>query len=198
MKTFYKYLFIIFVGIIFTIAFTSTHNVQSVNDLAYVVSLGIDVGTTSKLKVTFQFTRPNSTGENATGEISASIIDSVEADSIDAAINMMNAYVSKEINLSHCKAVIFSEELAKQGIKDEIYSLSNKVQLRPSCNVIVCSGSSEKYIKSVQPSLENLMSKFYAILPQSSEYSGYTADIELGTFTNGIMSQTRQSVAIWR
>lgn len=198
MKTFYKYLFIIFIGIVFCIAFTSTHNVQSVNDLAYVIGLGIDVGTTSKLKITFQFTRATSSSENTSGEASPSITESVEADSIDAAINLMNAYVSKEISLSHCKAIIFSEEFAKIGIRDEVYSLSNKVQIRPDCSVIVCSGSAENYIKSIEPTLENLISKFYDMLPQSSEYSGYTANVELGTFTNGILSQTRQSVAIWR
>ncbi len=48
------------------------------------------------------------------GETAPSVIDSVEATSVDNAISLMNTYVSKEINLSHCKVVAISSELAKK------------------------------------------------------------------------------------
>ena len=44
------------------------------------------------------------------------IINSVDAASLDSAINLMNTYVSKEISLSHCKAIVISESLASKGI----------------------------------------------------------------------------------
>ena len=42
----YKYLIIIIIVIVFSLAFTGSHIVQSVDDLAYAVALGIDVGDT--------------------------------------------------------------------------------------------------------------------------------------------------------
>ncbi len=55
MKNAYKYILIILVAILFSFAFTSSHRIQSIDDLTYIVALGIDVGDTERLKVTFQF-----------------------------------------------------------------------------------------------------------------------------------------------
>ncbi len=197
MKTFIKYIIIGFIIIFFSIAFTSTHNIQSIDDISYVVALGIDVGEQNNLKVTFQFTKPtSSSGEGTSSESASSIVDSIEAESVDNAVNLINTYTSKEINLSHCKLIVFSEELAKKGIKEEIYSFTNKVQIRPDTNIVVSTTSAKEYIESVKPSLENLVAKFYVLLPNSSEYTGYTANVELGQFMNKIVSKTGQPIAI--
>jgi len=192
----YKYLIIIIIVIIFSLAFTGSHIVQSVDDLAYAVALGIDVGDKEDLKVTFQFTMPSPSGESGSGKSSPAVIDTVEANSIDSAISFMNAYVSKEINLSHCKVIVISEEVAKRGIAKEIFSLMNKVQIRPDNHVIISTCSAQKYIESVSPSLENLVAKFYEILPRSGEYTGYTVNGELGDFFTKIVCTTCEPCAI--
>ncbi len=196
LKNIYKYLIIIIIVIIFSLAFTGSHIVQSVDDLAYTVALGIDVGDSEDLKVTFQFTMPVPSGEGGSGQASPSVIDSVEANSIDSAISFMNAYVSKEINLSHCKVIVISEEVAKRGISKEIFSLMNKVQIRPDNHVIISTCSAQKYIESVSPSLENLVTKFYEILPRSGDYTGYTVNAELGDFFTKIVCTTCEPCAI--
>ena len=156
---------------------------------------GFDVGDTERIKVTFQFTMPNSSGENNPGETAPSVIDTVEAACIESAVN---SFVSKEVNLSHCKIVVFSEEMAKQGISKEIYSLMNKVEVRPDTNIIISTSTAEEYITSVKPSLENLVAKFYEILPRSSEYTGYTSDIHLIDFFNKLESMSEEPIAILR
>jgi len=197
-KQWVKYLAVLIIGIIFSIGFTGTHNIQSVDDLAYAVALGIDKGENYHLKVTFQFTTLSAASEGGAGEATPSVVDSVEANSIDAALNLMNTVISKEISLSHCKIIVFSEELASQGIGEEVYSLMNKVQLRPDTNVIIATTPSEEYIKSIKPSLESLVAKFYETLPRSSEYTGYTANIQLGDFFKDLTCTTCEPVAILR
>ncbi len=196
LKHIYKYIVIIAITIVFSVAFTGSHIVQSVDDLGYVVGLGIDIGDSEDLKITFQFTKPTSSGEGGSSESSPSVIDTVEASSIDAAISYMNAYISKEINLSHCKVIVISEELAQKGIAKEIYSLSNKVQIRPDNHIIITNCSAQEYLGNVSPSLENLVAKFYEILPRSSEYTGYTIDAELGNFFNQLVCRTCEPSAI--
>ena len=195
LKNIYKYIAIIIITVIISIAFTGSHSVQSVDDLAYAISLGIDVGETENLKVTFQFNMPSSSSESGAGESAPSIIDSVEASSIDSAINLMNVYVSKEINLSHCKVIVISQELAQNGIGKEIYSLMNKVQIRPDNQVIISTSTAKEYIESVSPTLENLVAKFYEVLPRSSEYTGYTINAELGEFFNQLVCKTCEPTA---
>lgn len=196
LKNIYKYIVIIIIIVILAITFTSSHRIQSIDDLAYTVALGIDVGEKENLKVTFQFTMPSANSESGSAEAAPPVIDTVEADSIDSAINLMNAYVSKELNLSHCKVIIISEEFAKNGIGKEIYSLMNKVQIRPDNNVIISTSTAKEYIESALPSLENLAAKFYEVLPRSSEYTGYSTNAQLGEFFNQLVCKTCEPTAI--
>ena len=197
-KHLYKYFVIIILAIMFAYCFVGAHSAQSVDDLAYAVAIGFDVGDTERIKVTFQFTMPNSSGENNAGETAPSVIDSVEAACIESAVNLINTFVSKEVNLAHCKVIVFSEEMARQGISKEIYSLMNKVEVRPDSNIIISTTTAEEYIRSVKPSLENLVAKFYEILPRSSEYTGYTSNVHLIDFFNNLESMSQEPIAILR
>ncbi len=191
-----RFIFILTIVMVIAIPFAGSYSVQSMDDLAYLVVLGIDLGESNNYNVTFEFTKPNSSGENAAPENAPTIINSVEATSIDSAINLMNTYVSKEISLAHCKAIIISEKLAASGISKILYSLMNKTEIRPDTNLIVSKCKAKEYIQNVQPSLENLVAKYYEIAPVSSEYTGYTENVQLGDFFNKFSSYTSQSVAM--
>lgn len=198
MNKYIKFIFVITLVIIIGSPFIGSYSVQSIDDLAYLVILGIDVGDINGLKVTFEFTMPNSSGENGSSEVAPTIVNSVEASSIDSAINLMNTYVSKEINLSHCKAIVFSESLASLGLSKYIYSLMNKVQIRPDTNIIVSKCPAKDFIQNTKPSLENLIAKYYEIAPVSSEYTGYTDNVTLGEFFRALNSQVAEPTAMLR
>lgn len=155
-------------------------------------------GDNNELKVTFEFTMPNSSGESASSEAAPTIINSVDATSLDSAINLMNTYVSKEISLSHCKAIIISENLASKGVSKLLYSLMNKVQIRPDASIIVSKCLAKEFIEHTQPNLENLVAKYYEIAPTSSKYTGYTANTTIGDFFNQFNCKTCQPTAILR
>ncbi len=175
-----------------------SYSVQSIDDLAYIVAFGLDKGDKSELKVTFEFTRPNTSGETPAEEASPTIINSVEANSIDSAINLMNTYVSKEINFSHCQAVVISEALSAEGLSKHLYTMMNKVQLRPDANIIISKCLAKDFIQNTQPNLENLIAKYYEIVPISSEYTGYTANTTIGDFFNRFVCTTYEPCAILR
>lgn len=50
--------------------------------------------------------------EEGSSDANPTFINTVESNSIDTAINIMNSYIGKELNLSHCKLIVFSEEIA--------------------------------------------------------------------------------------
>lgn len=197
LSKFIKYVILIVFVLCIAIPFSGSYSVQSIDDLAYLIVLGIDVGETNTYKVTFQFTMPNSSGgDSPSSETAPTIINSVDAPTLDSAINLMNTYVSKEINLSHCKAVVISEDLAKKGISNITYNLMNKVQIRPSCNIIISKSTAKDFIENVNPSLENLIAKFYEISPTSSEYTGYTSDAKIGSFFNELACTACDPIAM--
>lgn len=103
--------------VIFINGFSASYTSRKLSNLAYVLALGIDVGEKSKLKVSAQFTKSASIspGSGTSAEdIDNIVLVSGEADSIFSALNLLNSYIGKEINLSHCSIIIFSEEFAKQ------------------------------------------------------------------------------------
>ena len=103
--------------IIFANGFSAAYTSRKLGNIAYVLALGIDVGEKAKMKVSAQFTKSSSLtpGGGSSGDESSNIVlVSGEADSIYSALNLLNSYIGKEINLSHCALFIISKEFAKQ------------------------------------------------------------------------------------
>lgn len=188
-------IFIFILIIIFMIAFSSSYSSLSIDNLAYVLAIAIDSSDTNKLEVSFQFSTPVS-AESGSSEKPTPIINTVTASSLSNAINLVNGYLGKQINMSHCKVIIFSEDLAFKGISDEIYTLINDTQVRPSCNIVVSKCSAKYYLEQTKPELENLISKYYEIFASSSKYTGYMPDATIGNFFNSLICQTCEPYAI--
>ena len=103
--------------VIFANGFSAAYTARKLGNIAFVLALGIDVGEKAKLKVSAQFTKSASfsPSSGSSSEDSSNIVlVSGEADSIFSALNLLNSYIGKEINLSHCALFIISEEFAKQ------------------------------------------------------------------------------------
>ena len=78
-------------------------------------------GENSDLKISFQLSIPSANGSSSSssgGESSSSsdssdtVIDTIECTSVESGISLANGYVSKKINLAHCKVLVISEEVA--------------------------------------------------------------------------------------
>lgn len=189
-------LFVFLLIVIFIVAFSSSYASLSIDNLAYVLAIGIDTSDKNNLEVTFEFSTTTASSESGTTEKTTPVINSVKASSLSNAINLMNSYMGKQINMSHCKVIIFSEELAYQGISDEIYTLINDTQIRPSANIMISKCPAKYYINQTKPELENLISKYYEILTDSSKYTGYIPDSTIGDFFNNLICETCSPSAI--
>lgn len=196
MHKFIKNIFIFLLIIIFIIAFSSSYSSLSIDNLAYVLAIGIDKSDKDKLQVTFEFSSTVAATESGSSQKATPIINTVDASSVSNAINLINSYMVKEINMSHCKAIIFSEELAYEGISDEIYTLINDTQVRPSSNIVVSKCKAKDYIKYTQPELENSKYKYYEIMSNSSKYTGYSIDSSIGNFFNSLSCKGCEPYAI--
>lgn len=187
-KIFIK-LFIIVLILVLLVAFSSSYRALNIDNLAFAVALGIDTSETKGLKVTFQFVNPPSTSEGSNQE--ANIFeDTVEATSIPNAINIMNSYLARKIDLSHCRSIVFSEDVAKNGISDHVYTLMNDVQVRPTSNIITTTCTAYEYLKNSIPSLETSITRYYDIFPSSGKYTGYVSDATIGNFYNSLLCNT--------
>ena len=132
----------------------------------------------------FKLLQIQSGGESSSGseQSNSSNIYTVPCNSIDSGISILNNFLSKKINVSHCSAIIFSEDLAKKGIKEYINSLGNNTEIRPTCNIIISNKTSLKALENISNSTENFSSRFYEFLKTSAKYTGYSITPELSEF----------------
>ena len=191
-----KVFFILILLIVISIAFFSSYDSLKIDNLAFVIAIGIDKGNNGNLQINFQIAKPASMSESSSSEGSTSTINTVEATSLGSGINLMNTYIEKQLNFSHCKLIVFSEAVATDGISEEIYTLMNNVQIRPTTNIVISKTDAKYYIENSTTNLEILPTKYYEVFPNSSKYTGYSSNSTLGEFFNALKSNTTEPSAI--
>ena len=178
-----------------------SNSAQNIDDLSYAVAIGVDVGETAKYRISLQLTTmessatesaisdsTSSSGEssssgNSSGQTSSNyIVQTMETDSIDSALNIANSYINKTINLSHCKILLVSKEIAKQGVEPLVNSLINKVETRPDCSIIVSEIPEGEFTDENKPKIEELISKYYDVASNLETGRGYSETIKLNEF----------------
>lgn len=195
MKKWIRNITIIALIFVFITAFSSSYSSLNIDNLTYVLAIGIDLTNNNELEVSFQFTNPIP-AESSASEKSTPIINAVTASSLSKAINLVNGYQPRQLNLSHCKIIVFSEEIAQRGISDEIYTLINDTQVRPSSNIVVSKCTAKDYLEQTNPEIENLISRYYEIFADSSRYTGHMPNATIGDFFNSLICNTCEPHAI--
>lgn len=181
-----------------------SNSAQNIDDLSYAVAIGVDVGQTAKYRISLQLTTmessatesaisdttggasgggsSNSTGSSSDEASSNYIVHTMETDSIDSALNIANSYINKAINLSHCKILLVSEEIARQGVEPIVNSLINKVETRPDCSIIVSKIPDNEFDTDTKPKIEELISKYYDVASNIETGRGYSETVKLNEF----------------
>lgn len=196
-KNMLKFYAIVILVLVFMYAFSASYTSDSVDNISYVIALAVDENEGEKnLQVTFEFMDTSAFSSEGSSESKSAIIDTINATSINSAINLLNAYIGKQVNLSHCKVVVFSDKIAQKGISAEVSELMNNIQVRPSTNIIICKGNALEYIQNSTSQLEKILTKYYDIFPNSSEYTGYTSNIMIGEFYNYLTTKECGNLAI--
>lgn len=135
---------------------------EDVDNQSFVIAVGIDKGEVYPLRLTFVFANPSgSSGEDKSPSAPSPDAVTVEAPTVFSAVKKLDAIKSKEINLTHTKIVIFSEETAKDGIGDFLSGFASSRDFRPNTYVCISKGKAEEYLSSVKPSHEEFIEKYY-------------------------------------
>ncbi len=195
LKTFL--MLIVIIAIIW--GFSDSYSSHTIDNIVHVVALGIDKCEDSEenMKVSFQFVNVSSGGSgDSSGGENSTVVTSINASSLNKAINLMNSYIGKELNFSHCKVLVFSEDFAREGISAEIYTLINNEEMRPSTNIIISTSEANSYLKNSNPNIEKLVTNYYETFELTSNFTGYSDDITLGKFYNNLFTSSKANTAI--
>lgn len=194
-------IFAIFILVLLLIiSSASYYGIKGIDNLAYVVAVGLDKGENENLKLSLQISVPNSGegGSSSSSQSSSVVVDSIDCPSISTGINLFNSYLGKEVNLSHCKVLVISEELASMGVSEYLYTLTNSIEFRTDSNIIISKCDAKSYLEYSTPLLDKISARYYEIAPSSSEYTGYTESVTLNEFFSSVTDTFSEPVAILR
>lgn len=184
-----KFIFMIF---FIPLILSGCYDRFEVDDLAYVIAIGADVGENNQIDITYQIAVPlKLTGDNSETGKETYTTYTVTAPSLSIGNNKANTEISKEINLSHVKVIVYSEELARQGISGHINVFLSQSDIRPKASFLVCDGRAQDLLEKVSPKLEESPARYYELLFNSSNYTGDTANSELINFYTSAQSIDR-------
>lgn len=193
----FKFLTVVLVILLQCTMLTGCYDKRELDDMAYPVALGFDKGETNELRMTLQLAVPLSIGGEGGGEGDKSVsVVTVDTPTIYSGLNMLNTFISKQINLSHVKVIVFSDELAKEGISMYLHAMIRNREFRPNASIIVSRGSAEKFINAVKPKLETNPAKYYELLLSAYRYTGFTSDSQFADFYHNTESKDIQPVAV--
>jgi spore germination protein KC len=159
---------------------------RETDEIAFIIAMGIDKAEQGKIKITFQIAIPRAagglqgTGQEVPG--GPTLINSIVAPDIAEARNLLTASMSRYANLSHMRAILISEELARSGIGDIIAPLQRYREYRGGVFLCVVRGRADDFMVMNKPKLDYLPSKFFESFEFSSEQSSFHLRADLHDF----------------
>ena len=193
-----KKIFLIVISISSIFLLTGCYDKKEVNNVAYVVSIGIDKSEIDpkKISVTFEFVLPLAVESESSLENKTSTYTTIEASSLYTALNLVNSYISKEINLSHNKLIVFSEEMAINGISEYTSTLAHDRNFRSNMYILISKCKAKDYIENTSSIFEKNPAKFYDLLFDSYEYTSFSDNSLLNEYIIKSFSNTTQPTAM--
>lgn len=130
---------------------------REIDDTAFVLSLGVDKGEQKAYRFTFQipyFNDSNQIGEQARFH---SIV--CQAQSLEDAIELVDANSAYQLDLSHLNFLVFGQSLAQQGVGKIVTHLMQSAQAKQGAMVIVSMGGAEAFLKGLEADKETNLEK---------------------------------------
>lgn len=193
-------IYIVILLIISLLTLTGCTSLNGIDQFYFIISMGIDETDEGLLNLSVQVSSNSGSsegGKSSSSQSSDSKIYSVEANTIDEGLTILDNYLNKKINLSHCSALIFSEDVAKKGIKKYFNTLNNNTELRETCNLIISSSTAYDLMSKVSNSGEIFSSRLFDYLTNSEKYTGFTNKSTIGTFSKSLHTTHCEPTAIY-
>ncbi|ACL76317.1 Ger(x)C family spore germination protein [Ruminiclostridium cellulolyticum] len=191
-----------------------TTDSKNIDDQAYAIMIGIDKGVENKIRLTVQFPTYKGGGsssssggggggggggseEKESGQVDGTIVTTIESSTVLEAINMLNTSTSRHISLVHCKAIIFSEKLAYEGINFYLSDFARFRETRRIATIGVCRGKAEDFIIENKTLIGENISKSIELAFSQSQNSGLFPTVFFTNFYKNTISPYSQAHALY-
>jgi spore germination protein KC len=206
----FKILLIIF--ILLSLLTSCTTDSKEIDNQVYSLIIGCDKAVDNRIRLTIQYptykggsgggggSQKNSgggEGDKGNGVVDNTIVQTVEASSMLEALDLMNTSTTRKVSLVHTKAVVFSEEMAREGLKDYLQPLARFRETRRNMQIIVCRGKAQDFIMENKTSIGDSVAKAMELAMVQSNDTGFFPRAPYQEFYTAAISPYRQPYAIY-
>lgn len=152
---------------------------KNIEAQAYAVSLGIDLTEEGIIRVSVQVPALNQGGGSESGGDSGGggsgyTFSQAEGKTLTAALEMLNAGVPRELNLTGVKSVVVSEKLAQsEAFVDALEELALAYRVYGAAEIVICEGEAGKFIENQQPVIGLRLSESTTVALSHYRETGY-------------------------
>lgn len=151
---------------------------KNIEAQAYAVSLGIDLSEEEKIAVSVQVPALSQSGgggsDEENGGGSGYTFSKAEGETLTIALEMLNAGVPRELNLTGVKSVVVSEKLARaEMFSDVLEELALAYRVYGAAELVVCAGDAGEFIKNQQPVIGLRLSESTTVALSHYQEYGY-------------------------
>jgi spore germination protein KC len=174
---------------------------RETDEIAYVLTMGMDKGPENNVIVTFQIANPKVIvggpgGGGGGGEQEKPLLTlSTIAPLPVAAFNLMNVQRSRQLSLLQTNAFIISEELARSGLGTYITPLNRYRETRGTAFFYICRGKASEFMEKNTPELETTPSKQYELISRAFRLHSLAPVVQFQKFYSATKSEDSQPVA---
>lgn len=218
----FKYIVIIIV-LIMLISLSACFDADEIDDMVYIVGVGVDKGVADKWRLTLQFENlkeASGAGGGSSGseakqeegkdkekdkqeEPKDKVEDqgnysyvTIDAPTFFTGIDMLNSSISRKISFLHIQFIVFSQELAEEGILGEFLApIVRFREIRDTAQVYITKGKALDVIKANKPFIGKALVKDHQIWMMQSKITGYFPDTSIHDFYNSLKTNSRFPIA---
>ncbi|TDX51757.1 Ger(x)C family spore germination protein [Orenia marismortui] len=172
---------------------------RDIEETVPVLGIGIDfikeeereLTKSSRVKVTVQIPIPANMEQ---GEDVVWVMSSV-GESIAGAIDNLQNKLNQELFFGHLQLIIFSQDVAKEGINKFLNYFRNLPQIRRLSWLLISENNAEDIIKS-EPKLESIQALYLSHMLNNGAKTGRIPDLRLGDFFIRLSNPGQESTVV--
>ena len=167
---------------------------------AFILGIGVDLESDDILEVTYQIALPQAMkgGEEGKdgGDSSATLNVTIKGESLKVTEQILMSHIDRFPNYDHLKAIIFGEELSRQGLAEHIDFFFRNPQARRLTKAVVCEGKA-KDIFAIQPKTTKSTAQYIdSLLENNNKHTIYMlATIDLTKLEDKFLNNTDFALA---
>ncbi|MBX6352167.1 MAG: Ger(x)C family spore germination protein [Thermoflavifilum sp.] len=172
---------------------------QELEQQAFVTSIAIDKAPDGMVDCTFRIALPVNTagGSSSTGKDPQAGTTPVtyRARSITEAMALANTSVERVLTFTHLTSVLIGEDLAREGISQQLQPLVRYREFRRTVMLAIAKGKARDFLLSDQPMLERSPARMADALVQVGDSSGLIPGDRLHDFLTALENPHEDPVA---